>query len=201
VRIEAARRREVRALACDQHDEQPARECKGRGHHQGQPPLVSEDGGHQVRHGLAERQRADQHAEGQAALRDEPAGGHLHRRRVDGSQGDSGQEAKADGGPRARRDQHGGICQRTADGARTHQLASLDEIRDVDQRRDQRTNDEAALHRHGEPCALDGGHLQLACERGRHSSGGEPQGHPQELREGDDDELAPGARRGVCIVG
>ena len=51
----------------------------------------------QIREGLAERQRADQQrrARSRAAIA-EPAGGHLHRRRIDAGERDAGQQAQRD---------------------------------------------------------------------------------------------------------
>ena len=63
-------------------------------------PGRAEDRRHQMRHRLAERERADQHAEGEAAPLPEPAGGDLHRRRIHPGQRRAGRQPGRDQRPR-----------------------------------------------------------------------------------------------------
>ena len=63
---------------------------------------IAEDRRHQVRHGLAERERANQQPQRQATWETEPARRHLHRRRINGGQCEAGEKAQSNRGPRAR---------------------------------------------------------------------------------------------------
>jgi hypothetical protein len=96
--IERLIRQGVRAVADEEEDDRSAHRSEQRCHRYVDAPVRRTDRIHQIGRRFPERQRADQHAEGESSAGAEPCGDDLHPRRVDTGEEDPGGQAKPDRG-------------------------------------------------------------------------------------------------------
>ena len=110
--------------------------------------------GQQVWKRRADRQRADQDAERRAAPLVEPAGGDFHARRIHPGERGAGRDTQGDQPDRAVGGDERGVGGRGDHAADRKQPARVDDVGQIQQRREQRAGDEPALHRHRQPGGL-----------------------------------------------
>jgi len=203
-RIERRRGREMGAVPHDADDEQaPGQRARRRGDHHRAPRHVHRHRLQQMGKRGADRQRADDDAERRPTPARKPAGRDLHAGGVDPGERRAGGEAEQDHLGRIVGADHGSIGRRARRAAEREEPAGVQDVREVDERAQQRPAHEAALDGHRQPGGLAPGERSL-----RHDcrSGGrrrEPERHAEELgeRQGGEHPPGPRVRRGGKLRG
>ena len=194
--VEARRRRREGPVADEEDDEEGADERQARRREQGPAPRTAEDGVHEIREALAERESAHEDAEREAAARAEPGGENLHPRRIDAREPEARQKAQRERGSRAVGEQRERRVRGRAEEARPdHELPRRKDVRQVEDGARERAGDEAQLDREREPRRRGIRQAPLRLQERRDRRRREPERHPEQLGERKQDEDAPAPRR------
>jgi hypothetical protein len=191
MRIEWRGGGDVRPVADDRQHERAADHGKtGRQQH-GLSPAAAEHRGQQVGKRLAERERADEQSEREAAAVLEPAGGDLHGRWIDQGQRCARQEPEPDHRRRSRRHDHRRVGERAGERPGKHQRARVHDVGDVAERAQQRARDKPRLHGHREPRGVVRCDLKLLDQQRRDRRSRKPQRHSEKLGERNHRQVLP----------
>jgi hypothetical protein len=103
---------------------------------------------------LAERQGANQDAEGEAAALAKPSRRELHARRVDAGERNAGEKSQGNDGFRGGRHQHRRVGGCAGKRAEKQQHAGVQDVGQVGDGTAERADDKSRLHGHGQPRRL-----------------------------------------------
>src|SRR5436189_2505338 len=189
LRIERLVRQRVRTFSDEsQHDERrqhgEQREDAGV-----DAPVAGADDVHEIRRRFAERERADENAEGEATAGLEPRRDDLHPRRIDAGEKHTGEKAQRDrDGDAGREPSQQRIRNGAEKRAEREETADVEDVGKIQRRAEERAGDEAELHAEREPRGRRGIELPLLRDLRRDRGHAEPETHRQKLGEGDERE-------------
>ncbi len=195
-RVETGRRGRVRSVADEEEHDGAAGDREARhGEHvdapRGMPDRVDE-----IRERLAERDAADEDAEGRSAPAAKPGREDLHAGRIDAGEEEPRQEPQDHGRDRpAREEREPGVRGRAEPRGDGEEAPRREHVRQVAERAHERAGHEPELHRERQPRRRRVRQTPLGLERGRDGGGREPEGHAEQLGQGDEREDAPARGR------
>ena len=190
-RVKRRRRDRVRPLAHRHDDEDRAddRERAGDGEHR--LPAERRRGVHEVRRARSQGQRADERADGESAPGTKPRRHQLDAGRIDAGEGDAGQEAERDRGPQPVSEQGDRLVRgRPGERRQADEARGRHPVREVEDRRGERSGDEPELHRRREPGRPGIREVPVVAQLGHDRRGREPEAHREHLDRADEQELA-----------
>ena len=193
--VELRRGQRVGAFAHEQQHNEPARDGEPRGEQHIETPVRAPQCVDQIRRSLAQRERAHQHAQSHPAPAPEPRRHDLHPRRVNAREEKSDEKTQSDARRQVRREEpEGGVRECASEGAERDQTARAHDIRQIEERTEERPRDEAELHGQRQPARARLRQTPLRSERGHDRRGREPQRHRQKLGDRQQGERTPTPR-------
>ena len=194
--VEPRGRRRVRSVADEEQHDRAAGDREPRHDEHVDAPGGVPDRVDEIRERLAERDAADEGAEGRAAPAPEPRGQDLHPGRIDAGEEEPGQESQDHRRDRTARDERqSGVRGRAEPRGHGEETPRREDVRQVSERAHERAGDESELHRERQPRRGRVRQAPLGLERRGHGGSREPERHAEQLGGGDEGEGAPARGR------